>query len=181
MINIDADGLLVDWKGYVIKNHFPHLTIDELNAMHADDRQKLLRQMYTDDPQLFYKLEPLEGAAEFMQRITSLGEPWRVLTSAGSDHPDFSVAAESKIQNLKKHFGIPRENITVTESSADKANYVERRGDILIDDFLRNVLQWNEQRGVGIHFIASKGHEAALAEVSEVLNCYVPEAMTVAL
>tara|TARA_Y100001956_G_scaffold9851_1_gene8638 strand:- start:2195 stop:2740 length:546 start_codon:yes stop_codon:yes gene_type:complete len=181
MINIDADGLLVDWKGYVIENHFPYMTIEELNAMDADKRQKLLRQMYADDPQLFYKLEPLEGAAEFMQRIISLGEPWRILTSAGTDHPDFDVAAESKIQNLKKHFGISREHITVTESSSAKADYVENRGDILIDDFLRNVLQWVENRGVGVHFTAAKGYEAALAEVCESLDCSIPEAMAITL
>lgn len=160
MINIDADGLLVNWRGYVIPTHFPDMSIEEFNALEDTYRSALLREVYEKDPQLFYKLEPLPGAAEFMQFVMGLGEPWRILTSAGTDHPDFDIAAESKIQNLKKHFGIPREQVTVCESSETKRDYVENKDDMLVDDFHRNVQQWREAGGVGIHFIPSEGYGA---------------------
>lgn len=157
MINIDADGFLVDWQGYVIEHHFPELTIEELNQMDSDVRHHLLREMYNNDPQLFYKLEPMPGAREFMQFIMDLGEPWRVLTSAGSDHPDFKLAEESKRQNLKKHFGIPRENIIVCPESSSKSLYAEHKDDILIDDYFLNIEQWKEAGSVGILFSKRSG------------------------
>lgn len=162
MINIDADGLLVDWRGYAIPTHFPEMTIEQFNDLDPDYRSHLLKEMYTRDPHAFYKLEPLKGAVEFMQAIMNLGEPWRILTSAGTDHPDFDVAAESKIQNLKKHFGISREYITVCESSESKRRYVEKKDDILVDDFLTNVTQWREAGGIGLHFEPAVGYDAIL-------------------
>lgn len=170
MINIDADGFLVDWRGYVIPTHFPDMTIDEFNSLESTYRSALLKEVYEKDPQLFYKLEPLPGAVEFMQTIMNLGEPWRILTSAGTDHPDFDVAAESKILNLKKHFGISREYVTVCESSESKRLYVENKDDILIDDFRRNIEQWRLAGGIGIHFIPTVGYVPVLDAVRKALH-----------
>lgn len=150
MINIDADGVLVNWRDYVLGTHFPDMDIETLNGLNPDERTRLLRSMYESDPQLFYKLEPLPGAVELIEWIKLTGEPWRVLTSSGTDHPDYDVAKASKIANLTKLFDIDESKIVVTRTSAEKASYCECENDILVDDYHRNISEWCNAGGVGI-------------------------------
>lgn len=145
---LDLDGLGSDWQGYVLNTHFPHLTIDELNK--AANRSVLLREMYTKDPHVFYKLPVIDKYKRIIDALNASGAEWKILTSAGTDHPDYELVVSDKLRYVKEHFGVGPEKVIITRSSFEKAQYAAPNV-VLFDDFFRNCEEWSENGGIGVH------------------------------
>ena len=169
MINLDSDGLLFDWRGYVLANHFPEMTIEVLNGLDSSARHILLEDMYRKDPQLFYKLKPIDGAAEFIEFVDGTCERWQVLTSIGDDHYDPELAKNCKVLSLQIAFGIPEDRITVTLRSEDKSKYCTP-GSILVDDYIKNIEAWERAGGFGILVGENINWEATKDAIHVALN-----------
>lgn len=155
MIYLDSDGLLASWCGYVFNKHLPHLTRSEFNSMCPIRRKGLLSEIYRREPNLFANLPPIEGAREFLEWLSTTGEPFAILTSAASDHHDFDIVKESKLFFFDKHFGLPPDKIIVVETSSDKAQYAEG-GAMLVDDYGRNCHEWLLAGGCTIQVATDK-------------------------
>lgn len=165
-VYIDSDGVLVDWVSYMLKNHFPGWTIDEINGLEPQVRAETLRKVYEQDPLVFAKLTPFEEAQSLIDAVDALGVDWHILTSSGSDHPSYNTAKSSKIYNLCQFDKVTEEKIIVTPTSADKQCYAGV-GKVLIDDFWKNINQWEEVGGVGVK-VSTCG--AKLREIIEWIN-----------
>lgn len=155
MIYLDSDGLLAGWCTYVFNKHLPHMTREELNTMCLVRRKSILSDMYRREPNLFANLSPLKGAKEFIEWLSTTGEPFAILTSSATDHHDFDIVKESKIFFFEKHFGLSADKVIVVESSYDKAKYAEN-GAMLVDDFGRNCQEWLLGGGCAIQVATDK-------------------------
>lgn len=149
MINLDSDGVLADWRGYMEQHHFKGFTVPEFNAMNPARRSTILQEIYRKDPDLFAKLPKFQLMEVVVRHLIRSGEPWRILTSAGEDHPDFERAKACKELWHWKQFSIPAHQVVVTESSGAKAQYADPDS-LLIDDFGRNCREWVAAGGKAI-------------------------------
>jgi hypothetical protein len=165
-VYIDSDGVLVDWVSYMLKRHFPGWTIDELNGLEPKRRAETLGAVYEDDPLVFAKLTPFKEAQALIDAVDALGVNWYILTSAGSDHPSFDTAKTSKLYNLCRFNKVTEDKVIVTPASADKQLYAGV-GKVLIDDFWKNINQWEEAGGVGVK-VSTCG--AKLQEIIDWIN-----------
>ena len=55
---------------------------------------------------------------------------------------------ENKYIWFEKH-GIPRNKVIIVESAQDKASFC-KPGDILYDDYRKNIASWEKSGGIGI-------------------------------
>lgn len=149
MIHLDCDGVIADWRLYMETHHFKDFTVAQFNAMDPCRRSTILQEVYRKDKDLFAKLPTIPKIGRLIYHLNRTGEPWGILTSAGEDHPDYNHAAECKKQWLFNRFSIPRQNIIVTESSSQKAQYADADS-LLIDDFGRNCREWQAAGGKAI-------------------------------
>lgn len=163
MIYVDSDGVFADWRWYMEKHHLNGLTVPEFNALNPCRRSTILQEVYRKDPDLFEKLPRIPDMDIVVEYLTRSGEPWGILTSAGEDHPDFEYAAMSKRRWFLKHYGIPEHQVTVTESSASKAE-LAGPDTLLIDDFGRNCRQWADAGGKAIWVRTGKPDPHAIIE-----------------
>lgn len=153
-INIycDSDGVIADWRGYVLSlPQFEGWKIDDLNK--SPYREALLRDLYEEDPHLFYKLRRIQGSHALLKKLTELNDSFgshqyrvAILTAIGEEHPDYNQAAAGKREyfHYKHKCTLP---VICVRRSEDKASAVEglrSEGDyrILIDDFQKNCNQW---------------------------------------
>lgn len=144
---IDLDGLGSNWQKYVIDNHYPELTIGQLNQHHR--RDELLIKMYRKDPRLFSKLPVINSYRAILDYLDAKGVPWNILTSASSHHTSYEVVRDDKLEYVSQHFDVSSDRVIVTESSATKVQYA-KPGRVLIDDFHRNCTEWVNEGGVAI-------------------------------
>lgn len=148
-VYLDLDGVGSNWGKYVLANHFPGKTIDDVNQMEAAERADAFAKMYRNDPRLFYKLEPYPPYRVLLAEIAKFPCKRRILTAAGSDHHSYEIVKYDKVRYLGEHFGVPPSEIIVCRESADKKNYADNRS-ILVDDFHRNCKEWEEEGGFAI-------------------------------
>ncbi|QVW55224.1 hypothetical protein pEaSNUABM29_00184 [Erwinia phage pEa_SNUABM_29] len=149
MFYLDSDGVFARWRKYVLSTHFPGMTIKQFNAIPELRRRSLTREMYQRDPDLFYKLEPIEGVQRILETVDRLCDSWAILTSGSEDHYDHQLVVDSKQRWFLKHFGVPADKVIVTENSGQKASYASR-GNLLVDDYGRNCREWILQGGGAI-------------------------------
>lgn len=160
-IYIDLDGIGANWSGYMLSNHFTEFeSIDQLN--NHPEMNRLIRNVYIKEPHVFRSLKPIKGYNKVLNAVKSLGIEWKILTAIGKDHPDPEIAREDKLYFLKHHFNIEREQVIITDDSPDKQKYAGA-GKILIDDFDKNIKQWNAAGGLGILVTANLYDPARLA------------------
>ena len=149
MFYLDSDGVFARWRKYVLTTHFPGMTIQEFHALSELKRRGMIRSMYQADPDLFYKLEPIEGMERVLETVDRLCDSWAILTSGSEDHYDHQRVVESKQRWYLKHYGVPADKVIVTENSAAKKAYAGR-GNLLVDDYGRNCREWVLQGGAAI-------------------------------
>jgi len=147
-VYVDLDGLGADWEDYVLEHHFSHLSITELNGL--PDRDELLSSMYSVEPHLFNNLPVIDKFADLIHALNELSCDWKILTSAGGVHPFYNMVRDDKLTWLYRNFGIVESKVIVTELSSDKVTYAHEDA-ILIDDFKRNCIEWEQAGGTSIY------------------------------
>ncbi len=146
---VDSDGIAANFQRYVEENYLSSGNISVINQMPAKERETWMRKMYEDDPHLFYMLEPIEAFNKLLGFIKSKNIPFKILTAAGTEHPDYELVKQDKLDWFLEHFNIPSDQIVVVKKSSDKSKFATKDS-ILIDDFKKNCDEFEKAGGRSI-------------------------------
>jgi len=131
------DGVLANFQEYFDK------TIDHGGL----DRKKF--DEYEHDivgiKDWWFKMPICGDAKELVNYLAKAGVDIHILSAAPTWHPD---AKRQKTAWIHKYFDIPDRKIHIVKR-ADKQQFA-KTGDILIDDFKRNIKEWHAGGGIGI-------------------------------
>jgi 5'(3')-deoxyribonucleotidase len=138
---VDCDGVLADFVTPVVAWAGPDFTRDSisefdiLKAWGIEDRQDELDR-HCAQPGWCEALPVYEGAREFVDRLRSRFEVV-IVTSPYSNVPTWT---SERIAWLRKHFGIPKQDVVFCE----RKNLV--RGAALVDDAIHNLEDFDGHR-----------------------------------
>lgn len=107
--------------------------------------------LFKECPRLFKDLEPMPDAQELLGFVRSMCCELIVLTALPI-HVEMEYAIEDKKAWAAKHLG-PDIEFRVGPHAVDKQYHCENTDDILIDDNLKNIGQWQKAGGVGIYHV----------------------------
>ena len=147
-IFIDMDGVLVDFDKEFQK-HMPGLTEDD--DWEWEDLHKLCPDIYAIAP-----LMP--DAHVFMDYIYEIGLDERTfILTAIPKRWNWPNVTKHKREWILNHFPwIPHQNIRFGPYAEDKQYHCWNSNDILIDDKIRNIQQWRDRCGTGIHHVSGE-------------------------
>ena len=134
----DMDQVLVAFL-----NGAKQITGQDFQKMNRDTRWKTISNV----PRFWENLQFMPGARRLLQRIQKY-DPY--ILSAYTEKDSRSKAG--KIKWLLKNTRIPKSRIVVVKR-AQKQSYATHKGEfsVLIDDYIKNIKEWENKGGVGIH------------------------------
>lgn len=142
----DADGVVVNFNGHCETRfgaHPHHLTFQQPGGKLLKGDAALWAHVETDDD--FWLDMPFFDHAH---ELVDMGRAYNAQFLTGCPAIGYDRASAHKKEKLGNTFGIP----VITCRSRDKALHMIAPGDILVDDFMKNIKRWEEAGGIGIHF-----------------------------
>jgi 5'-nucleotidase len=133
---VDLDGVLADFDAA-----FPR--VFNLNHRNIDD--ETMSRCINGHPSFFADLEPMPQALDFFKAIRCLKPIILTACPKGA----YAAAALQKRQWVRQHLGDDVMVLPVM-GGGFKPLFMQADGDILIDDYRRNIEQWNHSGGTGI-------------------------------
>lgn len=133
----DLDGFMFDFDG-----HF-----EDLFGVHADtfkDNKKEMWKLINSVPTFFLDLPLMPGAREFYNDYAPRVHP-AFLTSCPTS--DYERVADQKRKAVRRHFGY---NNLMLPTVGPKELFMHAPGDILIDDWSKNLVPWEKAGGIAI-------------------------------
>lgn len=133
---LDLDGCLANFD-----ESFPrifgidHKTIPEIEMW----------QYVTDHPNYFACLSLMPGAKETFDKL----QKYNPIILTGAPKSCFDKAAQNKVEWVKKHLSTTIE-IIVVMGGRRKPEHMRNPGDVLLDDWEKNINWWNDAGGEGI-------------------------------
>ena len=151
-IYFDLDGVLADFDRGV-RELCGMDPVDQSNKNLGDDDR--LFEAIRNVGHFYNKLEFCPGAKEmFLLLHKKYSGSCEILSGIPKPRRGIDTAADDKIEwvhrNLGEHIKV---NIVYRE---EKKNYVTGRGCILIDDYEKNIREWENAGGTSISFISAK-------------------------
>ena len=133
---LDMDGVMADFDGaFAPRFGFDHRDVPDEKMWYAINTYGTY----------FRDLPPCPGAREFFRTVRRLNPI--MLTACPPSN--FANVAKQKRGWIAEHLGdVP---VIFTPGGKTKGLYLNRPGDILIDDFERNIERWVDAGGFGIH------------------------------
>ena len=150
-IYFDMDGVLADFdRG--IREICGLVPI----AQDAPDRSAAMEDVMwgkVKDAGHFYDmLEPISGSKEMFDAVyEKYGNRCEILTGVPRPKRGIDTASEDKVKWMRRLFSKDIKINTVLR--AEKKNFCTGKDCVLIDDFSKNIREWNEMGGTGILFI----------------------------
>jgi len=125
-----------------------------------------------EDPGTFFRnLLPLsDGLGELWPFINSLGVQVNILSAPISGRGPGGTADDGKRDWIKNHRLFPHETIIVP--AVEKQNWAvgeSGRPNLIIDDKLRTIEQWESRGGIGIHHLPGKSN-LSIGKIKEILS-----------
>lgn len=156
-IALDADGVIVAFNQHIkaISGNYPQ----ELGDV-------ALWAVIEQHPEFWLDTPLFDHAHELVDLCRPYGV--RFVTGCPADPVAHEKASLQKKQKLGEAFGIP----VVTCRAKDKALYMQEPGDILVDDFIRNIKRWEKAGGRAVYF---RSYEQALVDLKNALAEAFPE------
>ena len=152
-IYCDMDGVIAD---------FVKFTTDHLGTKFTDDHWKDL----PDD--MFFQLPPMPDAKKLWGFIGKLKPAILTAIPRQGRGPISARAAKDKTKWMKKHFGVDRDRVYPVQR-INKANFAkdgkDGRPNILIDDHMKNIKQFRDKGGIGIHHTSAANTIAQLKKL----------------
>lgn len=136
-IYLDLDGVMADFDA-----HFPALFGVDHRALLDDDMWEKINAHAT----YFRDMPVCLGAKEFFREILEF-DPI-ILTACPKSN--YAHVARQKRDWVREHLSATCHILPVM-GGRNKPLFMHSRGDILIDDFERNIKAWRDEGGVGIH------------------------------
>lgn len=134
---LDLDGVVADFEGgfqKIFKKH--HKSISDIEMW------KHINEYGT----FFQDIEPFKGALHFFDLLASNFDIMILTACPKSNYWD---AAKQKKQWVKTHMS-PNVMVLPVLGGKNKALFMNEPGDILIDDFEKNIKSWEKEGGIGI-------------------------------
>lgn len=138
---LDLDGVMADFDG-----HFPELFGKDHRAMPDAEMWGAIHDYGT----FFRDLPPCDGALKFFRDIEHLSPVILTACPAGESLPRFEDVAGQKRDWVNCYLGLDVP-VIFAPGGKTKALYMRRAGDVLVDDFPRNIQRWNDAGGFGLH------------------------------
>lgn len=133
---LDLDGVMADFDA-----HFPALFGVDHREMLDDDMWATINA----HPSYFRDMPLCPGAKEFFDRISWMNPI--ILTACPKSN--YAHVARQKREWVREHLCTSCYILPVM-GGRNKPLFMHSRGDVLIDDFERNIKAWREEGGVGI-------------------------------
>lgn len=153
-IYFDMDGVLADFeRGIREICGLKVLYQNEKNYSQAEEDKMWLSVKEADH---FYdRLELLPKAKEMFDVVyQKYGERCEILTAVPKPHRGIDSAGEDKISWVRR---LLSEDVKVNiVLRADKAGFCKGKNSILIDDYQKNILEWEKMGGTGIRHMDSE-------------------------
>ena len=163
-IFIDMDGVLADFDmGALELCNFHNLSQNEERPEGFDD--DLWAHIKTVD-HFYYKLKPIEGAVEMFKEIyAKYGNKVEILTGIPKPERGIVTSEADKKQWVKEYLS---ETVVVnTVARKDKIKHCEGKDCILIDDYQKDINEWENEGGTGIFFENPKQAMELLRDIEE--------------
>lgn len=140
-IYFDMDGVLVDFWGGL------HDMCGEVDTENFDDVWDAVRSV----EHFYSKLEPIDGAIDLINSfIEKYGNKCEILTAIPPESKNIKYAAEDKREWVSKYIN---DNINVNVVvRIQKKELCKGKGCILIDDYHKNIEDWENCGGTAIFF-----------------------------
>ena len=158
-IFVDLDGVIFDFE-----SHYKELFGTNCNDIDDDELWKNIGDFGTFD--FFFTMNLFDDAYDFVRALDSIGE---VIFLTACPKSNFKAAADAKKSAIFHNFGPEYLTIPV-HGGKNKFNYIQRKGDILIDDLEKCVDPWNANGGRGI---LHKNFKKSLRTVIEYVNPFL--------
>ncbi len=161
IIYFDMDGVLADFdRGVAEILHLPPIEQGKHTAWQDDELFAGMRKVGH-----FYRmLEPIPGSVELFGEVYQKhGDRCRILSGIPKASRGVVHAAADKREWVERF--LPGGVIVNTVLRAEKPMFVKSGRDILIDDFSRNISEWEEAGGTGILFVSASGLREKLLEM----------------
>jgi len=144
-IYFDLDGVLADFDGGVYKlcGKYP------VKQSNGDD--EFIWDAMRSDEHFFANLEPIAGAVEmFNQLREKYGNRCEVLSAIPQPFRNMPGSKEDKIHWCRRWLG---EDVVLNlVYRAEKKNFCKGKEYILVDDYEKNIIEWEEAGGRGLLF-----------------------------
>ena len=142
MVYIDMDGVVVDFKQYVI----------DIRGVY--DTDKVFWELLSEKNNPYYNMKCIDGTYEFLKEVNSLSERYvgfapQFLTSLPIIKGNLATAHRDKVDWVHNKIG-KNYQVNVVSNWRDKKDFIRYRWDILIDDSERNCNDWCEAGGIAI-------------------------------
>ena len=162
-IYFDLDGVLADFDRGV-RELCGMEPVDQSNKNQGDD-DRLFEAIKNVD-HFYNKLELCPGAKEMFQQLDKkYPGACEILSGIPKPRRGITTAADDKIEwvhrNLGEHIKV---NIVYRE---EKKNYVTGKECVLIDDYEKNIIEWENAGGTGILFISAKDTLSTISEIEK--------------
>ena len=151
-IYFDMDGVLADFtRG--IKELCGLNPIDQSNS--SKDDEDALWKAVKETEHFYDRLEPVLGAMEMFRTLyNKYGDKCEILSAVPKPKREIFTAKDDKINWVRRYLS---DDVVINiVLRADKKNYVKGPGCILIDDFEKNIKEWEAEGGTGILFKSAK-------------------------
>jgi 5'(3')-deoxyribonucleotidase len=158
VVALDMDGVLVDFdKGmkeiFGIDTTYLNKSSSEMSPEEKINKKKMYAKLQYHGDKFWQHLDPMPQAFDLFNYVTKNFD-WYILTAYTTSGQ--SECIRGKITWVKNHLNmIPTEDNFICTRSELKQDYVNHKAHnkkaILIDDRIRNIRQWEEKGGIGIH------------------------------
>lgn len=146
IIYFDMDGVLADFDRGV-SELLGLEPIDQGN--HTAEQDEVMFAKMRECGHFYGKLEPFEDAVKlFWDVFAKYGDRCRILTGIPRPSRGIDSAAEDKRDWVHRH--LPEGVIVNAVLRVEKPKFVTGKNDYLIDDFTRNISEWENAGGTGI-------------------------------
>lgn len=148
---LDSDGVLMDFdRHYPARYGHDHKSIDESDMW----------KMISKEPGFFESMPPMQGAVEFFNSVRQ----FHPIVLTGAPSTEFYRACKEKILSIHKHFS--EETLVIpVRGGKMKPALIQRPGDVLVDDWQKNIDLWVEHGGVGILHVDFETTRRKLSEI----------------
>ena len=144
-IYVDMDGVLADFFGEWTRL----MNVDHWSKIDNDGLPQALQKI-RDTDEFWLRLPILPQAKELLTLIKNIKGEYNICSSPLQDDPN---SEPHKREWIKKNLSFfPPKNIYITHNKPQYAKNKDGTPNILIDDFGRNVKQWEDAGGIGFKY-----------------------------